>query len=106
EIDSILNRAATGQRITDEECLLLFQCPDLTAIGAAAHEARCLRTDEQVVTFNCDRNINYTNICTTRCSFCAFSREPGDDEGYMLREDDFRSKIEELYRKGGSQILL
>ncbi len=106
EIDNILNQAATGQRITDEECLLLFQYPDLTAIGAAAHEARCLRTDGQVVTFNCDRNINYTNICTTRCSFCAFSREPGDDEGYVLDEDDFRSKIEELYHKGGSQILL
>lgn len=106
EVDTILNRAASGERISESECLALFQCHDLTALGAAAHEARSLRTDPQSVTFNCDRNINYTNICTTGCSFCAFSRPPESEQGYVLGERELREKIAELYSHGGSQILM
>jgi cyclic dehypoxanthinyl futalosine synthase len=106
DVSAILNRAAAGERIGEDECLALFRCGDLLAIGRAANQARSLRTDPSLVTYNCDRNINYTNACVVDCSFCAFYRKPDDAEAYLLGEDDFRGKIAELYKQGGSQILL
>ncbi|MCX7015961.1 MAG: dehypoxanthine futalosine cyclase [Candidatus Sumerlaeota bacterium] len=102
----ILERAAGGGRISEEECLALFRCRDLLAIGRAAHQARLSRTDPGAVTYTCDRNTNYTNACITGCAFCAFSRKPGDPDAYVLGESEFRAKIRELYERGGSQLLL
>jgi cyclic dehypoxanthinyl futalosine synthase len=52
-----------------------------------------------------DRNINYTNICWVKCKFCAFYREKGSPEGYLLSFEEIDKKIEELLEIGGTQIL-
>jgi cyclic dehypoxanthinyl futalosine synthase len=106
DVASILDRAVAGRRLDDDDCLALFQCHDLTAIGQAAHRARLARTDLERVTYACDRNINYTNVCLAKCAFCAFHRDGDDAEAYILDEDGFRFKIRELYEQGGSQVLL
>ena len=59
-----------------------------------------------VRTYIVERNINYTNICCCRCSFCAFSVSPGGKNGFVLTFDQIADKIEELLSLDGTQILL
>ena len=78
----------------------------MAALGGAA-DAMCRRLHpESYRTYNIDRNINYTNICTSGCRFCAFARGPGHTEGYVLGREELFRKIEETLALGGDQILL
>ena len=61
---------------------------------------------EPVVTYIIDRNINYTNVCTAQCAFCAFYRDLPSKEGYVLTKEELAQKIEETIALGGRQILL
>lgn len=106
EIYPILARAVAGERLGEDEAERLFQSHDLLALGRAAHAVRMRRHPEPAVTFNIDRNINYTNICEIDCSFCAFYRKEGAGDAYVLTETEFRKKIEETLAAGGNQILM
>ena len=79
---------------------------DLLTLGAAADRVRRLLNPEPRVTFVIDRNINYTNICTSGCRFCAFYRPPGAADGYVLDWDALAAKLMELKDHGGSGVLL
>lgn len=105
-IDRILTRAVQGQRITEAEGLQLLESHDLAAIGAAADAVTRRLHPEPYRTYNIDRNINYTNICTAVCDFCAFYRGPKSDEGYVLPRDVLLEKVRETVELGGNQILL
>ena len=59
-----------------------------------------------VVTYIVDRNVNYTNVCTTSCRFCAFYRPVGHPEGYVLSREVLGQKLQEVVDAGGVQILL
>ena len=61
-------------RTTPDQALEMFQSDDLIGVGMAAHEVRKKKNDPRIVTYQIDRNINYTNFCTEYCSFCAFYR--------------------------------
>src|SRR5436853_7924726 len=105
-IHSILEKAVAGERISPEDGLLLLQSHDLAAIGRAADAVTRRLHPEQVRTYNIDRNINYTNICTAVCDFCAFYRKPNSPEGYVLDRAELLQKIQETVDLGGDQILL
>ena len=79
---------------------------DLLELGAAAHQVRNGFNDPEVASYNIDRNINYTNICVYKCRFCAFYREPGDAEGYLLPFEEIGQKIEETLALNGTGILM
>ena len=103
----ILEKALAGDRITDSEALVLLESRDLLAVGRAANELRARRTDPSRITFIVDRNLNYTNICSTDCDFCAFYRSPGDQrEGYLLPKPIIFKKIEETLELGGTGLLM
>lgn len=106
EIVPILERTVAGERLGDAEAERLFESHDLLALGRAAHAVRMKRHPEPVVTFNIDRNVNYTNICEIDCSFCAFYRKRGDADSYVISKDEFREKFRELHEEGGNQILM
>ena len=106
EIYPILERAAAGERLGDGEAERLFQSTDLLAIGRAAQAVRMRLHPEPVVTYVIDRNINYSNVCQTGCSFCYFYRAKDDPEAYVLRREELRQKIQETYAAGGRQILM
>lgn len=105
-IDQILDKARQGKRLTPEDGLALLQQRELTAVGAAADEVTRRLHPESFRTYNIDRNINYTNVCTAVCDFCAFYRSPKSDEGYVLPRDELLKKIEETVAWGGNQILM
>ncbi|WP_149499752.1 cyclic dehypoxanthinyl futalosine synthase [Roseiconus lacunae] len=105
-ITDILEKAVAGERISGEEAHQLLESRDLAAIGSAADQVSRRMHPEPYRTYNVDRNINYTNVCTAVCNFCAFYRGPKSDEGYVLPREELFKKIEETVAVGGNQILL
>jgi cyclic dehypoxanthinyl futalosine synthase len=104
--DEILERAIAGERVSAAEGLVLSQSHDLAALGRAADAVTRRLHPEAFRTYNVDRNINYTNVCTNGCGFCAFSRTAGDADAYVITRDELQRKIEETIALGGNQILL
>ncbi|HBE62073.1 MAG TPA: dehypoxanthine futalosine cyclase [Rhodopirellula baltica] len=105
-VHDILAKAVAGDRLTSAEGLTLLESHDLAAIGAAAEKVSRAKHSEPYRTYNIDRNINYTNVCTAVCDFCAFYRGPKSEEGYVLPREVLLQKIQETVDLGGNQILL
>src|SRR3989440_4567613 len=84
----------------------MLESDDLVGLGMAAHQMRLKKNDPRVVTYQIDRNINYTNFCTEYCSFCAFYRPMGHKEGYLLSKETIFQKIQETVDLGGTGILM
>ncbi len=106
-VNEILAGVLDGERLSDTDALALMRTRDLVAIGAAANEIRNRKAAPGEVTYIIDRNINYSNICSTDCNFCAFYRKPGDTrEGYVLPKQIIFAKIEETIALGGTGALM
>lgn len=103
---AIASKVLEGKRITEEEGLCLLTGTDLLTLGSLADRVRRRLHPYRRVTFVADRNINYTNVCVTGCSFCAFYRPPGHPEAYVLSREEIFKKIEETLALGGTQILM
>lgn len=106
DITPILEKAVAGERITPEEGTALMKSQDLVSIGKAANAVTLRMHPDSYRTYNIDRNINYTNICTAVCDFCAFYRSPNSEEGWVLEREELLKKIEETVALGGDQILM
>ena len=106
ELNRLLDKAVAGERLSPEEGLRILESHDLVAIGAAADAVTRRRHPEPYRTYNIDRNINYTNVCSAVCDFCAFFRKPKSSEGYVLDKETIYKKIEETVALGGDQILM
>jgi cyclic dehypoxanthinyl futalosine synthase len=105
-ISKLLDKAVDGQRLTPGEGLKLLESSDLSALGRAADAVTRRLHPERYRTYNIDRNINYTNVCTAVCDFCAFYRKPKHEEGYVLDRQVLLQKIQETVDLGGDQILM
>lgn len=102
----ILSKRLQGERLSLEEGTALLEHADFLALGQAADRIRNQMHPEKIVTFVIDRNINYTNICSCQCKFCAFYRGKEDSDAYVLSEADLHAKIEETLALGGTQLLI
>ena len=105
-LDYVLDATTAGVRLNATNALRLLESNRLAAIGRAAHFVTSRLHPEPYRTYNVDRNVNYTNICTAVCDFCAFYRPPKHTEGYVLDRDVLLAKIEETVALGGDQILM
>lgn len=102
----ILDSVLQGARVSDEEAVRLFESADLLELGLAA-DVVCRRLHpEPLRTYVVDRNINYTNICVSKCRFCAFYRDADSSEAYLLSDEDIHAKVAEAVELGATQILM
>jgi cyclic dehypoxanthinyl futalosine synthase len=103
DIDAVVEGRA---RLTDAQALELYQHAPLHDLGewALAVTKRLHPEDER--TYVIDRNINYTNVCTARCTFCAFRRDHEDADSYTLSYEQIGDKIRELVAINGTQVLM
>ena len=92
--------------LTHAEAVDLLRSPDLVGTGMAADAVRRELHPEGVATYIIDRNINYTNVCTSGCAFCAFHRALGHPECYVISEATLFQKIQETIERGGAGILM
>jgi cyclic dehypoxanthinyl futalosine synthase len=84
----------------------MLRSDDLIGVGMEADAVRKRLHPGNVVTYQVDRNINYTNFCTEYCSFCAFYRPMGSAEGYVQPFESICQKIDETLALGGTGILM
>ncbi len=94
------------KRINREEALYLLQDAPLGELARVAHELRLKRHPERVVTFVCDTNPNYTNICVTRCRFCAFCRVADESDAYTLTPEELAAQVKSAAACGATTVLL
>ena len=111
-LDDLLQKVWDGKRIDRAEAKRLFALP-LEELGALADRRRQLAKAKayagrgnEIVTFNVDRNVNYTNVCNVYCKFCAFYRVEKDDDSYVISLAEMDAKIAETLALGGTQILM
>lgn len=102
-IDEVI---AGRSRLSDGQALELYQTASLHDLGQWALAVTQRLHPEDYRTFVIDRNINYTNVCTAKCTFCAFRRDHEDEDAYTLSFDTIGAKIKELVDIGGTQILM
>ena len=105
-VADILRGVVDGRRLSDDDAVTLLRSGRLADIGAAADAVTRRMHPEGYRTYNIDRNINYTNVCTAVCHFCAFYRGPKSDEGWVLDRDVLLDKVRETVEVGGDQILM
>ena len=103
DIDTVI----TGKsRLSDAQALELYQKASMHDLGSWALAACQRLHPEDYRTYVIDRNINYTNVCTAKCTFCAFRRDHEDSDAYTLSFEQIGKKLSELVAIGGTQILM
>ncbi len=112
-VENLLSRALDFEFLSVEEGIHLFHHAPLTDLMFIANELRKKQkpenisaTGEELVTWMIDRNVNTTNVCIANCKFCNFFRVPGHKEAYITSMEEYKVKIEEMFRYGGDQLLL
>lgn len=100
------NAACDGVRLTPEEAAALLCRADFLALGEAAGKKALSLHPSGRATFQIDRNINYTNICVSKCRFCAFYRTPGAKDGYVLSPEQVAGKVADAVRRGATQVMM
>ena len=104
-LDQSIIAAEQGQRLSFKDARALYEHADLLSLGQLAQAARFRLNPHPVVTYAIDRNINYTNVCTSGCQFCAFWRAKDHPQSYVLDEPALAEKLEETKALGGTHIL-
>ncbi len=105
-LKKITEKITAGEEINSEEALWCLTEGDLLAVGRLADSIRRRLHPERCVSFVVDRNVNYTNVCESKCKFCAFYRDFGAEDAYLLQTSEIMAKIEELTSQGGTQLLM
>ncbi len=103
DIDAVIEGKA---RLTDAQAMELHREASLHDLGDWAHAVAGRMHPEDYRTYVIDRNINYTNVCTAKCTFCAFRRDHEDEDSYTLDHGAIGEKIAELVSINGTQILM
>ncbi len=107
DVRRALGRALDGHEVGIEDALRLAEARgrDLAALGAVADEMR-RRQAGDVVTFVVNRNVNFTNVCIKHCTFCAFSRDHREEEGYFLPVEEVVRRAQEAWDLGATEVCI
>jgi len=110
-VGEVLAGVLSGQEVGEEEVVTLFSSrgSEVAAVAAVADDLR-RREVGDAVTWVANRNINYTNICTFKCRFCAFSKGPLSlnlrGEPYLLGVEEIQRRVVEAVEQGATEVCL
>jgi aminodeoxyfutalosine synthase len=103
ELADIYDKVMTDRRLSREDGLRLFQSHDLLAIGFLANVVR-ERLHSQRTYWVYNQHINYSNVCINGCRFCAYSRQQGEEGGFLLTVDQVATKVRERLHEPITEI--
>jgi len=104
---AIRRKAEGGERIDRREALFLMRETEVLDLAPLARQWRFRRNPRREVTFVIDTNLNYTNVCDARCTFCAFYRaDPSDPSAYTYTVDQMMEKVGVAAAKGCTTVLM
>ena len=99
----LYEKVESGERITDDDAMRLFECRDLNALGALANLVREKKVGNHA-SFIINRYINYSNYCILSCQFCSFARKKRDDDGFELTIDKVVAKAKDALTLGVTEL--
>lgn len=99
----VKDKLGSGERLTREDGIEMMQAKDLLALGELAREIKWRKTGDMIF-FNVNRHINITNICVSRCKFCAFGKDPGEAGAYLMTMDEMMRRGEEALSQGATEL--
>ncbi|OKY75522.1 MAG: aminofutalosine synthase MqnE [Desulfobulbaceae bacterium DB1] len=102
-LGDILEKIAAGERISADDGIRLYRSPDLLAVGYLANMVRERKNGNNAY-FIYNQHINYSNICTNLCKFCAFGRPKDSDKAYEMSRDEVGAKVRERLAEPVSEI--
>jgi FO synthase subunit 2 len=107
EVRSILARVLEGAELSVDAGIALTAARgrDLAALTMTADELRRRQVGD-VVTYVVNRNVNFTNVCIKHCTFCAFSRDHREEEGYFLPVDEVVRRAQEAWALGATEVCI
>jgi cyclic dehypoxanthinyl futalosine synthase len=105
-VEGLLERAASGGRLSFDEGVRLYNEADIHDLGSAAHARRMAMHPRDIVTYVVDTTINYTNVCNVHCTFCAFFRPEHHKEGYTMSHDLVLERVKYAADQGATQIMI
>ena len=91
-LEPIARKVLDRARLSTDDALALYACPDLHAVGALANFVR-ERLHGDLAYFNVNQHVNYTNLCNKLCRFCAFQRLPGQPGAWLLTPEEVAQKV-------------
>lgn len=106
DLKHIYKKALNFEFLTIEEGLLLYEKSPLEELIFIGNELRQKHNPGNIVSWQIDRNVNITNACISQCKFCNFYKKPNDSKVYITSIEEYKTKVEELFRLGGNQLLL
>lgn len=106
ELEKIKKQIESGAGIDRERALWLLTQADLLDIGRLADGIRRQKHPDNRVSFVVDRNVNYSNVCESKCKFCAFYCDADSDKAYLLDYETIFAKVQELVDHNGTQLLM
>lgn len=99
----ILAKVREGERLSLEDGEQLYQHPNILALGALANIIRERKNGNQAF-FIYNQHINYSNVCTNLCKFCAFGRKKGHPLAYEMSVDEVKDKVRQRLDEPISEI--
>lgn len=108
DIENILNKAIVFENLTFEEANYIYRYAPTSKLAETANTIRLKKKGcDKIVTWQIDRNVNITNVCTSGCLFCNFHCKPHQREkAFITTIEEYAKKIEETIACGGDQLLL
>jgi FO synthase len=110
-VAAVLAGVIAGEEVGENEIVALFAArgPEVNAVAEVADDLRRQSVGD-VVTYVANRNINYTNVCTFKCRFCAFSKGPLSlnlrGSPYLLELSDITERVAEAEALGATEVCL
>jgi len=97
DILDIEKKIERGERLTHEDGVRLFACPDIARLGMLADRVRREKCGD-IVYYNVNCHVNLTNICTAHCKFCAFGRDADEKGAYEMSVDEAVAHVADAMR--------
>ncbi len=102
-LGDILTKVKQQKRLSLEDGKKLYESSDILSLGMLANLVREEKNQDKAF-FIYNQHINYSNICTSMCKFCAFGREKGDDKAYEMSISEVKEKVEQRLDEPISEI--
>lgn len=103
ELSTVLKKVNASEELDFDDGMLLMDSKNLPLIGALADYVRKKTVGDRVM-FVTNCHINYTNICTSKCRFCAYFREEGQNGAFTLTIDEIMEKAEKARSMGATEL--
>lgn len=110
-VGEVLDGVRAGQEVGEEQIVTLFSARgrEVLAVAELADQLRA-SVNGDVVTYVKNRNINYTNVCTFKCTFCGFSKGPLSlnlrGAPYLLSDEEIADRVREAAALGATEVCL